>query len=114
MPGDMSHDIPLPLSRRQRIQRAGATLVALVLAVGICTALNLFVFAVLYDALVNGDQAGISENATQILSGWGGGIISIISAVVGGGVGYAAGHYAGTNNRTMTQDVSQDTTQDTA
>ena len=59
----------------------------IVLAIGICTALNVIVFAVLYDAIVSA-QSGLSENATQVLTGWGGGIIGILGAMVG----YKAGH----------------------
>jgi hypothetical protein len=61
--------------------------VALVLAIGLATALNIFTFAVLYEALFHTDSSGISENAVQILTGWGGGIVGI----VGGYVGYVAG-----------------------
>jgi hypothetical protein len=57
-------------------------LIALILAVGICTALNLLTVAVMWDAL-RSDTPGISENATQILTGWGGGIIGILGAVFG-------------------------------
>lgn len=64
-------------------------LIALILAVGICTALNLLTLAVMWDALKS-DTPGISENATQILTGWGGGIIGILGAVFG----YRAGSNA--------------------
>lgn len=57
--------------------------IALTLAIGLCTALNLFAVAVLYDALFNDQDAGLSENATQVLTGWGGGIIGILGAVFG-------------------------------
>lgn len=57
-------------------------LIALILAVGICTALNLLTLAVMWDALKS-DTPGISENATQILTGWGGGIVGILGAVFG-------------------------------
>lgn len=57
--------------------------IALTLAVGLCTALNVIVLAILWDAVNNPSQAGISENATQILTGWGGGIIGILGAVFG-------------------------------
>lgn len=66
--------------------RHGADVVALVLAIGICTALNVMTCAVLYDALFSA-APGLSENATQILTGWGGGIIGIIGALVGYRVG---------------------------
>lgn len=61
-------------------------LVALVLAIGLTLALVLIVAAVMYDA-VRSDTPGLSENATQILTGWGGGIIG----VVGSYLGYRAG-----------------------
>lgn len=60
--------------------------VALILAVGLATALNLIVAAVLWDA-IRSEGPGLSENATQILTGWGGGMIGIL----GGIVGYRAG-----------------------
>jgi len=62
--------------------------VAVILAAGMALALNLFTAATLYDALVS-PLPGVSENATQILSGWGGGILGIIGAVVGYGAGRA-------------------------
>ena len=64
--------------------------IALVLAVGLCTALNLLCFGVLWDAL-RSDTPGISENATQILTGWGGGVIGILGAVFGYRAGAATG-----------------------
>jgi len=59
--------------------------VAVILAVGICTALNAITFAVLYAALFGESDVpgGLSENATQVLTGWGGGIIGILGAYVG-------------------------------
>lgn len=65
-------------------------LIAIVLAVGMCSALNIVTLAILYDAIRHSD-AGISENATQILTGWGGGIIGILGAVFG----YRAGQQQG-------------------
>lgn len=65
-------------------------LIALVLAIGLCTALNLLTFGVLWDALKS-STPGISENATQILTGWGGGVIGILGAVFG----YRAGQQSG-------------------
>jgi hypothetical protein len=62
----------------------------LVLAIGLATSLNIFTFAILYEALFHTASAGVSENAVQILTGWGGGIIGII----GGYVGYVAGDRA--------------------
>jgi hypothetical protein len=57
--------------------------VPVILAVGLSTALNVIVAGILYDAIRNPSQAGISENATQILTGWGGGVIGILGAVFG-------------------------------
>ena len=57
--------------------------IALILAIGLATAMNMFTFAVLYDALTQPDQSGLSENATQVLTGWGGGVIGILGAVFG-------------------------------
>ena len=76
--------------------RATRDLVAVILAVGLCTAMNVFTFAVLYDAVFSAGP-GLSENATQILTGWGGGIIGILGAVFG----YEAG-------RTSSQSEGQD------
>ena len=72
----------------------GRDWIALTLAIGLCTALNLIVAAILYDAINNPANAGISENATQILTGWGGGIIGILGAVFG----YKAGQSSNDGN----------------
>lgn len=64
--------------------------VAVVLSIGMCVAINLFVVAVLADALYS-HTTGVSENATQILTGWGGGIVGVIGAVVGYKSGEASG-----------------------
>lgn len=49
-------------------------------------------FAVLYDALFS-NQTGLSDNAVQLLTGWGGGMIGLIGAYVGyhAGEGRAGG-----------------------
>jgi hypothetical protein len=57
--------------------------VAVILAAGLATALNLFCFAVLYEAIFHTRTSGVSENATQILTGWGGGIVGILGAFIG-------------------------------
>lgn len=77
---------------------AGGMLVATILAVGICIALNALIFAVVWDA-VNSEGPGISENATQILTGWGGGILGVIGALVG--------YKAGENRRTEDEVVAK-------
>lgn len=65
-----------------RVPSASRDAIALTLAIGLCTALNLLCLGIVYDA-VRSDTPGISENATQILTGWGGGVIGILGAVFG-------------------------------
>lgn len=60
--------------------------VALVLALGLVIAMNTFTAAVLWDA-IHSDESGLSENATQVLTGWGGGIIGILGAMFGARLG---------------------------
>jgi hypothetical protein len=72
------------------VSKEARDLVAVILAIGLVSGLNFLMFAILWDAL-NSDTPGISENATQILIGWGGGIIGIL----GGYVGFKAGHSTG-------------------
>ena len=64
----------------------GTFWVALVLAIGIATAVNIIVIAVLYDAIAS-EGPGLSENATQILTTAFSGIIGVL----GGFLGYRAG-----------------------
>jgi hypothetical protein len=77
--------------------------VAIILAAGVATALNLIVLGILYDAIVNGGNqgAGISSNATQILMAWGGGMIGILGAVFG--------YRAGTNGDRASTDAGTPT-----
>jgi sulfite exporter TauE/SafE len=75
--------------------------VVLTLAFGFSTALNIVVFAVLWDALFSKDP-GLSENAVQLLTGWGGGVIGVIGAYVG----YKAG---ATHGMEMQEDDGTDT-----
>jgi hypothetical protein len=74
--------------------------VVILLAVGIATALNMITGAVLYAALFGHSDVpgGLSENATQILTGWGGGMIGVIGAFVG----YKAGAANGTTTTPAT------------
>jgi hypothetical protein len=81
----MNAQTPRRTRRRPRLS-PGTDVVAIILSIGICLAINLFSIAVLYDALFSTD-AGLSENSTQILTGWGGGIIGVIGALVGVHVG---------------------------
>lgn len=56
--------------------------VAITIAVGISTALNVFTVAVLWDALFS-ERSGLSENGTQVLTGWGGGMVGVLGAYIG-------------------------------
>lgn len=71
----------------------GRDVVAVVLAVGIATALNLIVGAVLWDA-IRSEGPGLSENATQILTGAFGGILGVLGAYIGFKAGARAGQTA--------------------
>lgn len=55
---------------------------AIVLAVGLVIAVNAITFAVLYDAIFS-EGPGLSENATQILTGTFGGIIGVLGSYIG-------------------------------
>lgn len=55
--------------------------IALILAVGVATAINIVVLAVMWDAIQVG--AEISENGTQIISGVLGGVIGILGSYLG-------------------------------
>ena len=61
--------------------------VAIILAIGFSTSINLLVFGVLYDAITQPDDSGLSENATQVLIGWGGGVIGVLGSYLGFRVG---------------------------
>lgn len=68
------------------MKRPTAELVALILATGIALALNVVTGAFLWAAYIRlgiDPASGISENGTQILSAWGGGIIGVLGAYVG-------------------------------
>ena len=69
-----------------RLSASGGT-VALVLAAGFALGFNMFCFAVLYTAVSS--DAALSENATQVLTGWGGGMIGVIGSYIGYRVGVA-------------------------
>jgi hypothetical protein len=58
-------------------------LAAIILAVGLVTALNTLTLGVWWEAVFRTGSAGLSENATQILTGWGGGIVGILGAMFG-------------------------------
>ena len=63
--------------------------VAIILAIALGVGLNCFCFAVLWDAL-RSDTPGLSENATQVLTGWGGGMVGVLGAYVGWKIGRAS------------------------
>lgn len=85
---------PSPVSYSRTME-----LVAIILAVGLATALNLLTLGILYDALFHSNSAGISENATQILTGWGGGIIGVVGAFVGYRAGGSTGGQRASDRR---------------
>jgi hypothetical protein len=60
----------------------GRSWVAIILAIGIATAINCITFAVLYDAIFS-SESGLSENATQVLTAAFGGIVGVLGAYVG-------------------------------
>lgn len=66
-----------------------ADIVAVILSAGMVVALNLFIVAAILEAYANRITlpVGLGDNATQVLTGWGGGIIGIIGALVGYRVG---------------------------
>jgi len=74
---------------RRRGRRSTSDLVAVILSAGMVTALNLFILASVLEARANPITlpVGLSDNATQVLASWGGGIIGVIGALVGVGVG---------------------------
>lgn len=72
--------MPRPLGKP--IETHGKDWVALVLTIGLCTAINTITFAVLWDALFSSDS-GLSENATQILVAAFGGMIGVIGSYIG-------------------------------
>jgi hypothetical protein len=61
----------------------GRTLVAVILASSVACGLVFFTLAVLWDALKS-PSPGLSENATQVLSGAFGGIIGALAVYLGG------------------------------
>lgn len=62
---------------------AGRDWVAVILAVGLATAVNLLLFGVTYDAL-RSDTPGISENATQVIIAAFTGITGVLGGYIGG------------------------------
>jgi hypothetical protein len=56
--------------------------VAVILAVGLATAVNAITFAVLYDAIFS-KGPGLSDNATQVLTAALGGVIGVLGSYLG-------------------------------
>jgi hypothetical protein len=56
--------------------------VAMIIAIGLATALNLITLAVLIYAFYNPNHV-LSDNAVNLLTGWGGGMVGIVGAYVG-------------------------------
>lgn len=83
-------------------QSARRDTIALVLAAGLVLALNLITIGVMVAAATQ-DNYTLSENATQILTGWGGGIIGVLGAVFGYGAGQSAGRNEAANGSTGTE-----------
>jgi len=71
----------------------GRDVVATILAIGIATAINLIMVAVLWDAL-RSDTPGLSENATQVITALGSGIIGVLGGYIGGRAAEQAQHRA--------------------
>jgi hypothetical protein len=66
--------------------RGTSDVVAIILAAGIALALNIVVVALLWAAVQRlgiDVNSGISENGTQLLTGWGGGIIGVLGSYIG-------------------------------
>lgn len=64
--------------------------VAIILAVGIATAVNAVTFAMLWEAIFRTESAGLSDNGTQILVTAFGGIIGVLGSYIGFRAGNAA------------------------
>jgi hypothetical protein len=61
-----------------------ATLVAVILAVGISASLIFMTVAALYIVIIShGNPSTLGENTTQVLTGWGGGMLGVLGAFVG-------------------------------
>jgi hypothetical protein len=80
----------------------GRDLVAVVLAVGLATALNFITLGVLWVAVTRAEQIG--ENGTQLLGGAIGGILGVLGSYVGFRAGLAR-HGTNTTTTTTTQNL---------
>lgn len=69
-----------------KVSNRSIDLVAVILASGIALALNIMTAAAIWVAVapLNPDQIPrLGENSTQVLTGWGGGILGVLGAYVG-------------------------------
>ena len=73
-------------------REVGSRWVAIVLAIGIATALNVITFGVLIDAL-RAKGPGLSDNATQVLTMGFSGIIGVLGSYVGFKLGQQNGKH---------------------
>jgi uncharacterized membrane protein len=67
-------------------ERPSSERVAIILAIGISVSLNIVTASLMYAAfsrVVAGGSIGLSENGTQLLTGWGGGIIGVLGSYIG-------------------------------
>lgn len=74
----------LPQDREEQqpaTRRQSKDLVAIILALGVATAINLVTLAIMWDAVQIG--AEISENGTQILTGVLGGAVGVLGSYLG-------------------------------
>lgn len=78
-----------PPRKKRRREWTTTDVVAVILATGMVSALNLFIIIAGLEAYANAITLpiGLSDNATQVMTGWGGGIIGVIGALVGVRVG---------------------------
>jgi hypothetical protein len=80
----MSWMNPFRGPRGRVVERSGSEIVGIILACGIAAALNTITFALVWDVLTSqGALNPLSENTTQVLTGWGGGMLGVLGAYVG-------------------------------
>jgi hypothetical protein len=85
--------------------RPASERVAVILAIGISTSLNIVTAAMMYAAwtrITAGGTVGLSENGTQLLTGWGGGIIGVLGSYIG----FTFGKRRGENGKEPPEELS--------
>jgi len=68
---------------RRDLAGHGRDAVAIILAIGTALAVNLIIAAVIIDAFYAFEGSGLSENATQVITGGVGGMIGVLGAYLG-------------------------------